>query len=160
MACGQAASTRTRAVTCQKGGVVGSDTECAADGSKPAASSACSKTNGCGILSSRQQRWPPTKASPKKVTWAYYYLAQAHVSAAQILAQKINYIVVSFAQIEGNGAVAFPGGGCTSPGDAARYVSKHGFTKPGGGGGRMKHDLFTEALKLNYGNLSQWRTRE
>ena len=119
MGCGQAASARTRAVGCSKGGVTGDETKCTDAGTKPAPSFACPATNACGKRSWRQARWPQYLPTPKKVTWAYYYLAQAHVTAAQIIAQKINYVVVSFAQIETDGSVVFPGGGCSGATDVA-----------------------------------------
>jgi hypothetical protein len=119
MGCGQVASARTRAVGCSKGGVTGDETKCTDAGTKPATSFACLATNACGKRSWRQARWPQYLPTPKKVTWAYYYLAQAHVTAAQIIAQKINYVVVSFAAIETDGSVFFPGGGCNSPNDVA-----------------------------------------
>eukprot|EP00941_MAST-03F_sp_MAST-3F-sp1_P006118 g6118.t1 len=118
--CGISTVKRTRTVVCSKEGNVVADSECKNAGKKPASSEFCPATRACNTPSSRQKRWPTSK-----VAWAFYDLSQPFVSANEIIAQKINYIVLSSGNIDGKGKFLFPCGSSKSGGEAKICVNSY-----------------------------------
>jgi cellulose synthase/poly-beta-1,6-N-acetylglucosamine synthase-like glycosyltransferase len=59
-----------------------------------------------------------------KVIWAYFYMLMPHVTVEQMLQQKVNYVCLSFGDLQADGTFVFPGGGCNTQ-TCIDWVSTH-----------------------------------